>query len=189
MVKHLTTPLTEKDVLELRAGDIVSLSGSILIARDAAHKKIFEAITAGEGEPFPIKDEIIFYAGPAPTPAGEVIGSIGPTTSGRMDPYTPLLLERGLRGMIGKGKRSPEVLNAMIKYRAVYFGATGGIAVLLSRSVVSVERVAFEELGPEAVLRLNIREMPLVVLADCHGGDLYVSGPEETIKLLQADNV
>ena len=189
MVKHLNTPLNEKDVFELKAGDIVSLSGSILIARDAAHKKIVEMITAGEGEPFPIKNEIIFYAGPAPTPQGEVIGSIGPTTSGRMDSYTPFLLERGLRGMIGKGKRSPEVLDAMIKHCAVYFGATGGIAVLLSRSVVSIEKVAFEELGPEAVLRLDIREMPLVVLADCHGGNLYVSGPDETIKLIRAGNI
>lgn len=184
MVKHLKTPLTEDDVTELRAGDIVSLSGSILIARDAAHKRLTESISSGEKEPFAIKDEIIFYAGPAPTPPGEVIGPIGPTTSGRMDPYTPLLLERGLRGMIGKGKRSAEVMEAIIKNRAVYFGATGGTAVLLARSVVSVELVAYEDLGPEAVLRLGIREMPLVVLADCHGGDIYVSGPEETVKLL-----
>ena len=184
MVKHLKTPLTEDDVMELRAGDIVYLSGSIIIARDAAHKRLTESISSGEKEPFAIKDEIIFYAGPAPTPPGEVIGPIGPTTSGRMDPYTRLLLERGLRGMIGKGKRSAEVLEAIIKNRAVYFGATGGTAVLLARSVVSVELVAYEDLGPEAVLRLGIREMPLVVLADCHGGDIYVSGPEETVKLL-----
>ena len=185
MIKHLNTPLSEEDVTELRAGDIVTLSGSILIARDAAHKRLTESIASGEEEPFPIKGEIIFYAGPAPTPPGEVIGPIGPTTSGRMDPYTPFLLERGLRGMIGKGKRSAEVLEAIKKYRAVYFGATGGTAVLLSRSVVSVEMVAYEELGPEAVLRLKIREMPLVVLADCHGGDIYLSGPEEAVKLIQ----
>jgi len=187
MIKHLNTPLSEEDVMELRAGDLVSLSGSIFIARDAAHKRLTESIATGEEEPFPIKGEIIFYAGPAPTPPGEVIGPIGPTTSGRMDPYTPFLLERGLRGMIGKGKRSAEVLEAIKKHHAVYFGATGGTAVLLSRSVVSVEKVAYEELGPEAVLRLEIDKMPLVVLADCHGGDIYVSGPEAAVKLFQAN--
>ena len=189
MVKHLKTPLTEDDVTKLRAGDIVSLSGSIIIARDAAHKRLVGSISSGEKEPFPIKGEIIFYAGPAPTPPGEVIGPIGPTTSGRMDPYTPFLLERGLRGMIGKGKRSPEVLDAIKKHCAVYFGATGGTAVLLARSVVSVERVAYEDLGPEAVLRLEVSEMPLVVLADCRGGDIYVSGPEDAVKLSQANSV
>ena len=187
MVKHLNTPLSEEDVMELRAGDLVSLSGSILVARDAAHKRLTESISTGEEEPFHIKGEIIFYAGPAPTPPGEVIGPIGPTTSGRMDPYTPFLLERGLRGMIGKGKRSAEVMEAIKKHNAVYFGATGGTAVLLSRSVVSVEKVAYEELGPEAVLRLEIDKMPLVVLADCHGGDIYVSGPEAAVKLFQAN--
>ncbi|NLD05635.1 MAG: Fe-S-containing hydro-lyase [Synergistaceae bacterium] len=189
MVKHLNTPLTEEDVMELSAGDMVYLSGSILIARDAAHKRLVESISSGEKEPFPIKDEIIFYAGPAPTPPGEVIGPIGPTTSGRMDPYTPFLLERGLRGMIGKGKRSDEVLEAINKYHAVYFGATGGTAVLLARSVVSVEKVAYEELGPEAVLRLKIRDMPLVVLADCRGGNIYISGPEEAVKLIHNNSV
>lgn len=187
MIKHLDTPLSEEDVAELRAGDIVTLSGSILVARDAAHKRLIEGISSGEKEPFPIKGEIIFYAGPAPTPPGEVIGPIGPTTSGRMDPYTPFLLERGLQGMIGKGKRSPEVMKAIIKHRAVYFGATGGTAVLLSRSVVSVEMVAYEELGPEAVLRLEIDKMPLVVLADAHGGDIYVSGPEAAVRLIQGN--
>lgn len=189
MVKHLNTPLTEEDVMELRAGDLVSLSGSILIARDAAHKRLTESISSGEEEPFPIKGEIIFYAGPAPTPPCEVIGPIGPTTSGRMDPYTPFLLERGLRGMIGKGKRNNEVLDAIKKHCAVYFGATGGTAVLLARSVIFVERVAYEDLGPEAVLRLGIKEMPLVVLADCYGGDIYISGPEEAVKLVQNNNV
>ena len=126
---------------------------------------------------------MIFYAGPSPTPPGRVIGSIGPTTSGRMDPYTPMLLEIGLRGMIGKGKRNPEVLDAIKKYHAVYFGVAGGTAALLASSVVSVEKVAYEDLGPEAVLRLEIKEMPLVVLADCRGGDLYRSGPCEASSL------
>lgn len=142
-----------------------------------------DALKAGEDLPFSIKDEVIFYAGPSPTPPGRVIGSIGPTTSGRMDPYTPMLLEIGLRGMIGKGKRNPEVLDAIKKYHAVYFGAAGGTAALLASSVVSVEKVAYEDLGPEAVLRLEIKEMPLVVLADCRGGDLYRSGPCEASSL------
>lgn len=184
MVKHVNTPLSEEDVMDLRAGDIVSLSGSVLVARDAAHKRLVESISSGEKEPFQIKGETIFYAGPAPTPEGEVIGPIGPTTSGRMDPYTPFLLDRGLKGMIGKGKRSPEVLDAIKKHHAVYLGATGGTAVLLASSVVSVEKVAYEELGPESVLRLVIREMPLVVLADCHGGDIYVSGPDKAMGLI-----
>lgn len=142
-----------------------------------------DALKAGEDLPFSIKDEVIFYAGPSPTPPGRVIGSIGPTTSGRMDPYTPMLLEIGLRGMIGKGKRNPEVLDAIKKYHAVYFGVAGGTAALLASSVVSVEKVAYEDLGPEAVLRLEIKEMPLVVLADCRGGDLYRSGPCEASSL------
>ncbi len=183
MVRHLRTPLEEKEVAALSAGESVILSGSILVARDAAHKRMTDALKAGEDLPFSIKDEVIFYAGPSPTPPGRVIGSIGPTTSGRMDPYTPMLLEIGLRGMIGKGKRNPEVLDAIKKYHAVYFGAAGGTAALLASSVVSVEKVAYEDLGPEAVLRLEIKEMPLVVLADCRGGDLYRSGPCEASSL------
>ena len=179
MVRHLHTPLKEKDTILLRAGLSVILSGSVLIARDAAHKRMVDSLRAGGSLPFSVEDEVIFYAGPSPAPPGMAIGSIGPTTSGRMDPYTPMLLERGLRGMIGKGKRSPEVLDAIRKYRAAYFGATGGTAALLSSHVVSVEKVAYEDLGPESVLRLNIREMPLVVLADCHGEDLYVTGPRK----------
>ncbi len=189
MIRYLNTPLAEETIMELNAGDIVYLSGKILIARDAAHKRLVESISSGGQEPFPIKGEIIFYAGPAPTPPGEVIGSIGPTTSGRMDPYTPFLLDRGLKGMIGKGKRSAEVLNSIKENRAVYFGATGGTAVLLANSIVSVEMVAYEDLGPEAVRRLEIKDMPLVVLADARGGDLYVSGPEEAVKLLRSDSV
>ena len=181
-IKHIKLPLSDEDAQALRAGDIVRLSGSILVGRDAAHKRMAEAIREGGEPPFPIENEIIYYAGPAPTPPGAVIGPVGPTTSGRMDPYTPLILSRGLRGMIGKGKRTPEVLAAIREHKAVYFGATGGTAVLLADSVKHAERVAYEDLGPEAVLRLTVEEMPLVVLADCHGGDLYVSGPEEARK-------
>ena len=194
-VKHIRLPLSDEDVEALHAGDIVRLSGKILVGRDAAHKRIAEAFKDGGEPPFSIDNEVIYYAGPAPTPPGAVIGPIGPTTSGRMDPYTPLLLSKGLRGMIGKGKRTSEVLEAVREHKAVYFGATGGTAVLLAMasrledmgvesylladSVKSAERVAYDDLGPEAVLRLEVEDMPLVVLADCHGGNLYESGPEE----------
>lgn len=178
-IKYIHLPLSDDDVENLKAGDIVRLSGKILVGRDAAHKRIVAAIKESGKAPFSIDNEIIYYAGPAPTPPGAVIGPIGPTTSGRMDPYTPLLLSMGLRGMIGKGKRTPEVLDAIKKYKAVYFGATGGTAVLLAASVKSAERIAYEDLGPEAVLRLEVSDMPLVVLADCHGGNLYESGPKE----------
>ncbi|MDO5116681.1 MAG: Fe-S-containing hydro-lyase [Synergistaceae bacterium] len=182
-IKKISLPLSDEEAEALRAGDVVRLSGKILVGRDAAHKRMIEAIESRGEPPFSIENEIIYYAGPAPTPPGAVTGPIGPTTSGRMDPYTPLLLEKGLRGMIGKGKRSEAVLEAIKKYKAVYFGATGGTAVLLADSVKSAEKVAYEDLGPEAVLRLEVEDMPLVVLADCHGGNLYVSGPEEARKL------
>ena len=173
MAKKIQTPLTTKSIADLRMGDIVLLSGKILVARDAAHKRMVDAINDGTDIPFSLKDETIFYAGPAPTPPGFIIGSIGPTTSYRMDTYTPFLLESGVRGMIGKGKRSKEVLKAIEKYKAVYFGATGGTSVLLSNCVISVEQVAYEDLGPEMVLRLEVKDLPLVVLADSYGGNLY----------------
>ena len=169
-IKYVTLPLDDETAESLRAGDIVRLSGKILVGRDAAHKRIVEAIKSGAESPVPIKDEVIYYAGPAPTPPGAVIGPIGPTTSGRMDPYAPLLIEKGLRGMIGKGKRTQAVLDAMKEHKAVYFGATGG--------------TAYEDLGPEAVLRLEVKDMPLTVIADCHGGNLYETGPEEARKLI-----
>ena len=142
-IKYVTLPLDDETAEALRAGDIVRLSGKILVGRDAAHKRIVEAIKSGAESPVPIKDEVIYYAGPAPTPPGAVIGPIGPTTSGRMDPYAPLLIEKGLRGMIGKGKRTQAVLDAMKEHKAVYFGATGGTAVLLADCVKSAEIVAY----------------------------------------------
>ncbi|MEG1824427.1 MAG: FumA C-terminus/TtdB family hydratase beta subunit [Cloacibacillus sp.] len=181
-IKKVTLPLDDDTAASLRAGDIVLLTGKILVGRDAAHKRIAATLAAGGAPPFSIENEVLYYAGPAPTPPGAVIGPIGPTTSGRMDPYTPLLLSKGLRGMIGKGMRSGEVLEAIRQYKAVYFGATGGTAVLLADSVKASEKVAYEDLGPEAVLRLTVCDMPLVVLADCHGGNLYESGPEEVRK-------
>jgi len=179
MIKHVMLPLNTDSVVCLNAGDMVSLSGKIFVARDAAHERFVKAMKAGEESPFPIKDATIFYAGPAPTKPGSVIGPIGPTTSGRMDVFTPFLLEHGLRGMIGKGSRSQEVLESMKKYKAVYFGATGGVAVLLSSCVTAVTVVAYEDLGPEAILQLTVDNMQLVVLADCYGGDLYKTGQAE----------
>lgn len=176
-IKKVTLPLDDAAAEALHAGDIVRLSGKILVARDAAHKRITAAYESGGQPPFPIEGETIYYAGPAPTPPGAIIGPIGPTTSGRMDPYTPLLLSKGLRAMIGKGTRSKEVLEAICKYKAVYFGATGGTAVLLADCVKAAEKVAYEDLGPETVLRLTVEDMPLIVLADCHGGSLYEDGP------------
>lgn len=171
--KKITAPITKECAASLHAGDLVLLSGRIYVARDAAHKRIVETMQAGGEPPFPIAGETIFYAGPAPTPPGCVIGPIGPTTSYRMDPYTPYLLERGLVGMIGKGKRSDEVIAAMKEHGGVYFGATGGTAVLLSSCVKKAEKVAYEDLGPETVLRLQVEDMPLVVIADSYGEVLY----------------
>jgi fumarate hydratase subunit beta len=170
---HITTPLTDEVCSVLKAGDRVSLSGEVYTARDVAHRRLFEAALKGEKLPVKLKGEIIFYAAPTPARPGRAVGSIGPTTSSRMDPYTPELLSRGLKGMIGKGKRSSEVVSAIRKYGAVYFGAPGGVAALLAGCVKSSEVVAYEDLGPEAILRMEVSEMPLVVLIDVSGRDLY----------------
>jgi fumarate hydratase subunit beta len=163
---------------QLKAGDFVEISGIVYAARDAAHKKLIEMLDAGKELPFDIKDQVIYYTGPCPAKPGCVIGSAGPTTSGRMDAYTPRLIELGLSGMIGKGLRSNEVVEAMKKYGAVYFGAVGGAGALLSRCIVSEEMVAFPELGTEALRRLVVRNFPAVVVIDSEGGDLYSSGRE-----------
>ena len=173
MIRNIFAPLTEETTESLSVRDIVLMSGSILVARDAAHKRMYDTLKAGEKLPFSIHGETIFYAGPTPTPPWAVIGSIGPTTSGRMDSYTPFLLEHGLRAMIGKGFRSKEVIESIKQHKAVYFGATGGVAVLLSDCVSAYKIIAYEDLGPEAVLRLDIKDMPLVVLADSKGKSLY----------------
>ena len=169
----LKTPLTDADCAALRAGDMVLLSGVVFTVRDAAHGRLREALCRGEEPPFDLNGAVIFYAGPAPAPPGRVIGAIGPTTSYRMDPFAPLLMERGLKGMIGKGKRSPEVIAAMVRHQAVYFGAIGGVAALTSRCVRNAAVIAYEDLGPEAILRLELAEMPVVVVNDTWGGDLY----------------
>ncbi|MBQ9358524.1 MAG: Fe-S-containing hydro-lyase [Abditibacteriota bacterium] len=170
---RLTAPLTEEAAAGLRAGDRVLLSGTIYTARDAAHARLTALIREGRPLPIPLEGQIIYYAGPTPAKPGRVIGSAGPTTSGRMDPYAPLLLERGLGGMIGKGRRSPAVREACAKYGAVYFAATGGAAALLSRCITACEITAWEDLGCEAVRKLTVKELPLVVINDVKGNDFY----------------
>ena len=171
--KKLVTPLGDEQVNALRAGDRVAISGVIYTARDAAHKRMAEALDRGEALPIPIDGQVIYYVGPTPTPPGRVIGSAGPTTSGRMDGYTPRLLALGLRGTIGKGWRSPEVVRAMQQHRAVYFAAIGGAGALIAASIVECEIVAYEDLGPEAIRRLVVRDLPAVVAIDALGGNVY----------------
>ncbi len=172
----LKTPLRDEDVEKLRIGDSVRLTGVIYTARDAAHKRMVEALDRGEALPFDIRGSLVYYVGPSPTKPGRVIGSAGPTTAYRMDPYAPRLMEIGMKGMIAKGKRSDAVKEAMQKYKVVYLGATGGAAALIARCVKKCDVIAYEDLGPEAVRRLEVEEMPLVVVTDCHGGDLYIEG-------------
>ena len=175
-MRRITTPLTDDVIEELKCGDKVLLNGTIYTARDAAHKRFMETIEAHQPLPFEIKGQVIYYCGPSPVLPGRAIGAAGPTTSGRMDAYTPTLLSMGLKGMIGKGKRSQAVKDAIVKCKAVYFGATGGAGALLSKSVVSYEIVAYKELGPEALARLVVKDMPVFVINDMAGNDLYEMG-------------
>ena len=174
---RLKIPAPGEDILALRAGQRVLLSGTVYTARDAAHRRMVELIERGEPLPFGLGGAAIYYCGPAPAPPGRAIGSAGPTTSGRMDAYAPLLIARGLRVMIGKGPRNEAVLGAMRTYGAVYLAAAGGAGALLASCITDCDLVAWPELGPEAVRRLTVRDMPLTVAADAHGGNLYISGP------------
>ncbi|WP_045221055.1 Fe-S-containing hydro-lyase [Desulfonatronum thioautotrophicum] len=169
----LQAPLRDEDVIHLKIGDRVLLSGIIYSARDAAHKKIIQALEEGTEPPFPLKGAVIYYVGPSPAPEGRPIGSAGPTTSYRMDSYTPRLHSLGVKATIGKGKRSQEVKDALVRHNAVYFGATGGAGALLSQRIVSSKIIAFEDLGPEAVRELVVRDFPLLVVNDAFGGELY----------------
>ncbi len=173
--RKIKIPLTEEVITSLSAGDMVLLSGDVYTARDAAHRRMHEALAKGLPLPIDLSKTTIFYAAPSPTPIGKVIGSIGPTTSYRMDVFTPELIEQGLRGMIGKGNRSPEVVEAIRKYKAVYFGAIGGIAALTAQCVKRMELIAYEDLGPEAIRKLTVVDLPLVVINDSQGNDLYLS--------------
>ena len=175
-VIRLETPLTQDKVAMLKAGDNVLISGIVYTARDAAHKKMVEALDRGDALPFDVKDQIIYFVGPAPAKEGQVIGSAGPTTSGRMDAYSPIMIGQGLTGMIGKGLRSEEVIEAMKKYGAVYFGAIGGAGALIAKRIVAAEVIAFPELGPEAVRRLEVKDFPAIVIIDSQGNNLYETG-------------
>lgn len=173
MDKRLNVPFDRKEALELRAGDYVYLSGTIYTARDAAHKRIYEALQEGNGLPFDLQNNVIYYMGPSPAREGRPIGSAGPTTASRMDKYAPSLLDLGLRGMIGKGKRNTEVIDAIVRNEAVYFAAVGGAGALLSRSIISSEVIAYDDLGTEAIRRLKVQEFPVIVVIDSQGNNLY----------------
>jgi fumarate hydratase subunit beta len=174
--KRITTPLHVDVTEQLRSGDRVLLNGPIYTARDAAHKRFMETLRSGKPLPFDIRDQVIYYCGPSPAPPGTIIGAAGPTTSSRMDSYTPELLSLGLKGMIGKGRRSEAVKEAIQAQKAIYFGATGGAGALLSKVVTSYEIVAYEDLGTEALARLVVRDFPLFVINDALGHDLYDMG-------------
>ena len=173
---RLVTPLRLEDVEPLKSGDVARLNGVLYAARDAAHARMKEAVERGEPLPFDPEGQVVYYTGPAPARPGRALGPAGPTTASRMDPYAPSLIERGLRGMIGKGVRSEEVLKSMRRHGCVYFGAVEGAAALLAERVKEAEVVAHEDLGPEAILRLVVEEFPVVVVNDLHGGDLYREG-------------
>lgn len=173
MDKRLNVPFDREEAAKLRAGDYVYLSGTIYTARDAAHKRMYEALGNGEALPFDLENSVIYYMGPSPAREGRPIGSAGPTTASRMDKYAPSLLDLGLRGMIGKGKRNTDVIDAIVRNQAVYFAAVGGAGALLSRSIISSEVIAYDDLGTEAIRRLEIREFPVIVVVDSQGNNLY----------------
>jgi fumarate hydratase subunit beta len=177
--KYITTPLSDADVVSLKAGDRVRITGTIYTARDAAHGRLFPLIEKGEPLPIDVKGAIIYYTGPTPAQPGDVAGSIGPTTASRMDKFTPALLKLGLKGTIGKGYRGQAVKDALREHRAIYFGTVGGAGALLSRHITKLEIVAYEDLGTEAIRRLEVAEFPAIVLNDCHGGDLYEDGQKQ----------
>lgn len=171
--KHLRTPLQREQVRNLYAGDVVLLSGTIYTARDAAHKRLLRGLAAGEEAPFPLQGSVVYYVGPTPAPPGCVIGAAGPTTSYRMDMYTPELLRCGVAATIGKGQRGGGVHQALQDYGGVYFGATGGAGALLAQRILAARVIAYADLGPEAIRELEVADFPLVVLNDCYGGDVY----------------
>lgn len=179
MDKYITVPMTSEEVQNLRAGDYVYLSGTVYTARDAAHKRMYDALQQGEALPVDMKDILVYYMGPSPAREGRAIGSAGPTTSSRMDKYAPALLDLGLGGMIGKGKRSKEVKDAIVRNRVVYFAAVGGAGALLSRSIVASEVVAYDDLGTEAIRKLEVKNFPVIVVIDSCGNDLYETAVKE----------
>lgn len=179
MVKKITLPLTDETLKDLRTGDNLLLSGVLYVGRDSAHKRMVEALDEGKPLPFDLRGQTIYYMGPSPAKPGQAIGSAGPTTSGRMDSYSPRLMAEGLKGMIGKGMRSQAVKDAIKEHKAVYLAAIGGAGALISKSIKKAEVIAYEELGAEAVRRLEVEDFPATVVNDIYGGDLYQEGKEK----------
>ncbi len=179
MEKHIKAPLSKEAIKELKSGDYVYISGTIYTARDAAHKRMYEALFENKTLPLDIKDNLIYYMGPSPAREGRPIGSAGPTTSSRMDKYAPSLLDLGLAGMIGKGKRSAAVKESIIKNGSIYFAAVGGAGALLSKSIISSEVIAYDDLGTEAIRKLEVENFPVIVVIDSEGNDLYETAIEE----------
>jgi fumarate hydratase subunit beta len=176
MPRQVELPLTDEAIKSLHSGDSIWLNGTLYVARDAAHKKLIASLNQGQSLPLDLRGQVIYYMGPSPARPGRVIGAAGPTTSGRMDTYTPCLLAAGLKGMIGKGGRSQAVKNALIKYQAVYFGALGGAGALIAMCINKAETIAYSELGAEALLKIGVVDFPVVVINDIYGGDLYTEG-------------
>jgi len=176
---YLNTPVSKEEISKLKAGDQVFISGIIYTARDAAHKRLVDLLAEGKDLPFEIKDQFIYFVGPTPARPGKVIGSAGPTTSYRMDKYSPILLDLGLRGMIGKGSRSQEVKDSMVKNKAVYLAAVGGAGALITRTIKKAEVIAYDDLGPEAIRKLEVEKFPAIVVNDVFGNDLYIQGTEQ----------
>lgn len=177
MQKRIKLPLTDKDIKELKAGDSVLITGTLLTARDAAHKRLFELIEKGKKLPVDIKGQIIYYVGPAPAKPGHTVGPAGPTSSYRMDKYTPSLLDLGLKGMIGKGARNKDVADAIVRNNCVYFAAIGGAAALIAKSIKKEEMLCYEDLGTEAIRRYTVEDFPCIVAIDCEGNNVYETGP------------
>lgn len=183
MDKYINTPITEEVTKDLKSGDYVYITGTIYVARDAAHKRMIEALDRGDGLPIDIKDATIYYMGPSPAREGRPIGSAGPTTATRMDKYAPILLDLGEKAMIGKGKRSKEVMDAIVRNKAVYFAAVGGAGALLSKCVQKSEIVCYEDLGAEAILKMEVKDFPVIVVADSDGNNLYETAIKEYCEL------
>lgn len=179
MDKYINTPIDKIIVEDLKAGDYIYITGTIYTARDAAHKRMYEIMLKGKEIPFELNNNIIYYLGPTPARDGQIIGSAGPTTSSRMDKYTPLLLENGLKGMIGKGKRSQEVIDSIVKNKAVYFAAVGGAGALLSKCIAKSEVIAYDDLGTEAIRKLEVKNFPVIVVIDSEGNNLYETAVKE----------
>ena len=179
MERHMTVPFGEKETSGLKSGDYVYLTGTIYTARDAAHKRMYEALQKGESLPFDLKDNLIYYMGPSPAREGRPIGSAGPTTASRMDKYAPTLLDLGEKAMIGKGKRSKEVMDAIVRNHAVYFAAVGGAGALLSKCITKSEIVCYEDLGAEAIRKLEVKDFPVIVVIDSEGNNLYETAIKE----------